>query len=172
MWSRSYKCCVECGRTIFKHVGRGVCNSCYLAKYRSNPGNAARLANQKHEWYVRNGGKELAKLKREERNFDGRREEILVRDGQACRKCGKSSKKAKLVVHHIDGNGRGSPNPNNDDSNLITLCRACHAAEHSSINQWSRKFKHCQNCGTTSVTHNAKGFCRLCYAELYCKHKI
>ena len=50
---------------------------------------------------------------------------ILERDGFACQLC---SIDKYLHVHHIDGNGTGSPNPNDDPDNLITLCRRCHNA--------------------------------------------
>ncbi len=50
---------------------------------------------------------------------------ILERDGFACQLCGIDK---YFHVHHIDGNGTGSPKPNDDPDNLITLCRMCHHA--------------------------------------------
>jgi len=29
MWSRRYQCCVKCGRTDRRHLGRGLCERCY-----------------------------------------------------------------------------------------------------------------------------------------------
>lgn len=169
MWNKDYLKCVECGGTSSKHVSKGLCNKCYLRYYRNNPENIKKIAAQKHEWYVRMGGKNLAKLKREERNFAGKREDILARDGHKCTSCPNT---AKLTVHHIDGLGRGRSTPNNNDGNLITLCRACHARVHSSIEGWSRDYKCCMECGTTTASHNAKGYCKLCYSKLKRQQKI
>ena len=48
------------------------------------------------------------------------------RDGFACCICGRTT---KLVVHHIDDQGKTRVSrPNNDLNNLITLCRSCHSA--------------------------------------------
>ncbi len=59
-----------------------------------------------HEW------EEISKLVRE-------------RDGNRCRRCGLSEEDgASLVVHHIWPRNRGGSNWH---SNLITLCRTCHA---------------------------------------------
>jgi hypothetical protein len=32
---------------------------------------------------------------------------------------------------------------------------------------WSRKYKHCRKCKTTSIKHNARGLCRKCYKRKY-----
>lgn len=56
-------------------------------------------------------------------NLHGARGVVLDRDGRACRLCGDNT---GLELHHIDGKGKGHPNPNHDPSNLITLCRICH----------------------------------------------
>lgn len=61
-------------------------------------------------------------VRRERLNLPAKtKEEVKERDGRRCRVCGC---KTHLEVHHID--------PYADDpnapSNLITLCRACHAA--------------------------------------------
>lgn len=52
--------------------------------------------------------------------------EILNRDNHMCQwreKCNGDS--SNLIIHHLDGNDR-----NNERSNLITLCRACHQYFH------------------------------------------
>lgn len=50
----------------------------------------------------------------------------LTRDGFNCVDCGQAS---NLVVHHKD-NSRKTEKMNNSLSNLVTLCRPCHASRH------------------------------------------
>lgn len=50
---------------------------------------------------------------------------VLVRDGFACQRCGKTQDQAELHVHHLDGDAR-----NDADENLATLCRPCHQDQH------------------------------------------
>ena len=49
---------------------------------------------------------------------------IINRDGNRCTRCGETDF-AKIIVHHLDINPS-----NNKDSNLITLCKKCHAFVH------------------------------------------
>lgn len=35
-WSLKNDCCIECGQTRYKHIGRGLCTSCYHRKKRKN----------------------------------------------------------------------------------------------------------------------------------------
>lgn len=51
---------------------------------------------------------------------------ILARDSERCILC--QNKEGTLVIHHKDDCGLRAENPNNDPSNLVTLCRGCHAA--------------------------------------------
>jgi 5-methylcytosine-specific restriction endonuclease McrA len=51
------------------------------------------------------------------------RERVIERDGRRCRLCGKPG--PVLQVHHIDGDRRNSA-----ESNLLTLCAACHLGYH------------------------------------------
>lgn len=53
------------------------------------------------------------------------RENIINRDGGACRLCGK---KEKLQVHHLRGRYRFHEENHSED--LITLCDACHQTVH------------------------------------------
>jgi len=60
--------------------------------------------------------------------FGGNKKHVLERDNHQCVNCGYAH---YLHVHHKDGSGK-SEKPNNDMSNLITLCMACHARVHQS----------------------------------------
>lgn len=169
MWSRDFSQCRECGSAEIRHMARGLCQKCYLAAYVAS--HQERIAQQKHEWYERftrpNRCQEEA---RDKRNFGGMREQVLSRDGYRCVEC---RKETGLIVHHLDGQGRGHPNPNNDDSNLITLCRACHLNAHraelwtarklKAKPRWARQWKACRNCGTTVKAHVGRGLCSTCY---------
>lgn len=162
MWAKNFESCVVCGRSDRPHMAKGFCSACYSEKYKIE--HLEKTREQKRKWYIEHGGASKAKLDREERWFSGKRDAILQRDEFRCKECGEADIK-NLVVHHIDGNGRGSENPNNEDENLVTLCRKCHAKIHSTITRWSRKFDHCQECGRTDRKHNAKGLCWYCYSK-------
>lgn len=175
MWNRYYQHCVTCKQTDVPYMAKGMCKKCYLAEYRRDPVNQLKAKSHKRKWYEENWqGTDRGKLAREQRNFSGMREVALERDGFQCVKCGSSE---KLTVHHKDGNGRGSQNPNNSMDNLETLCRACHIAEHRTelleararsnyrkpkLGRWSRKHDKCARCGTTGIKHSAHGYCRTC----------
>jgi DNA-binding CsgD family transcriptional regulator len=74
-----------------------------------------------------------SKKAREKRNFSEKRVLCLLRDKLTCRRCGVYDRSGSiLVVHHIDGNGRGKPVPNNSLVNMVTLCLRCHAKIHHS----------------------------------------
>jgi hypothetical protein len=97
------------------------------------------------------------------RKFGNNRKNALERDGYKCCHCGSTK---KLAVHHIDGNGRGKPNPNNELSNLQTLCNICHSrVHHPHIATWSTKYLSCVSCGTTTVPHHGFGRCNRCYKK-------
>ncbi len=172
MWAKKYDHCINCGETIRKHMAKGLCTRCYSHKYAKDPRTAERVKEQKRQWYLKHWRPALQKMQREERWFAGKREAILQRDCYRCSICGDSNTN-NLVVHHIDGNGRGSKMPNNDDSNLITVCRACHLALHRpqmpkkkpkpKLNRWARKYDRCIECGTQSIKHAGLGLCRTCY---------
>ena len=54
----------------------------------------------------------------------------LQRDNNRCVDCGEPEK--QLIVHHIDGS-RETGQLNNELSNLVTLCRPCHARRHGMV---------------------------------------
>lgn len=160
MWSKQHDCCVVCGTTAVPFMAVGKCRACYLREYRGN--NGERIASQKKIWYEAHRDPERQRARREARNFSGVRQQVLARDAFHCVEC-RSNK--NLIVHHKDGNGRGSDAPNNDIGNLITLCRACHARHHSRNVRWSRHHDHCVTCKRTDRKHNAKGLCWSCYLK-------
>lgn len=176
MWSRKHIACCECGDTKYEHVGRGLCSLCYYRSYSAK--NDEKLTQYKRDWYVAHHAESLVqhKINRENRHFSGLREAVLVRDNHMCCRCKKTT---TLIVHHIDGNGRGSDTPNNTLENLQTLCRGCHFLCHFHPNlfstppspqlnkhgRWSIKHDSCIICGTVYSQHAAKGLCMACYSK-------
>lgn len=155
-----YPACVKCGETSRPIFGHGECRKCYMRAYREK--NREKVRESQRRWYRKVGGKDYMKRKREQTWFDGNREAALLRDNHACVRCGKT---AGLVVHHKDGNGRGSKNPNSELENLETLCRGCHAEEHHRVT-WARGWDRCWVCFRDDRQHNAKGLCVACYSRL------
>jgi hypothetical protein len=56
------------------------------------------------------------------------RRQIRERDHQLCRICGATAKGIQGNVHHIDADKN-----NNDESNLILVCRSCHGKIHGAL---------------------------------------
>jgi hypothetical protein len=167
-WSRLYDCCIKCNTIEKRHVGKGLCVYCYLKQYYT--ANITTVKAQKNKHY-NNKQKPLAKLKREQRYFNNNRAACLARDNNLCQMCFAVGD----IVHHKDGQGRGSKTPNNLLSNLITLCRKCHLNIHRDgvlINRfkkgttaWAKNYKCCTKCETVKIPHNANGLCRNCYMQ-------
>jgi hypothetical protein len=71
-------------------------------------------------------------VKKNNARFNGKRISILERDGYKCVDCNMTQEEhlkkwnKSLTINHIDGNGRNSDFPNNDENNLETLCLRCH----------------------------------------------
>lgn len=65
------------------------------------------------------------------------KESIRKRDGYKCMECKYTQEQLgyRLPVHHIDYNKR-----NNNPSNLVSLCRPCHAQTNFSRNDWKQYF--------------------------------
>jgi hypothetical protein len=67
-------------------------------------------------------------------------------------------------------------------SNLMTLCRACHAEEHRTQlvvsrfkpgrDGWSKKYESCIICNKTDSMHNSGGRCARCMARIKRESKI
>ena len=179
MWSKSHPRCRGCQKTDAKHMAAGLCVRCYLKRYRESAENRARIVVQKRVWYLFHRPAELAKRKtwREQHHFSGLREAVLRRDGRQCVNCGA---RKRLVVHHRDGQGRGSKRVNNRLGNLVTMCRACHINEYraellrarrakrtalqlNKHGRWSQRFDACLVCGETFSKHASNGLCTRCY---------
>lgn len=64
---------------------------------------------------------------------------IRKRDNYTCQECGKheseNNKNKNLEVHHID-----SDKMNNDEENLISLCKSCHVKTLCNKEYWVAKF--------------------------------
>ena len=64
---------------------------------------------------------------------------VLTRDNYTCQQCGGKSKDTRLEVHHVIFR---SHNGSDDESNLLTLCKACHDGLHAgtvSLKQTGKK---------------------------------
>ena len=67
---------------------------------------------------------------------DKLKEQIRKRDNYTCQICRIPENGIKLHPHHIDYNKK-----NNDPSNLISLCRSCHAKTNFNRNWWTKYFQ-------------------------------
>lgn len=73
-----------------------------------------------------------------------KKEQIKQRDNYRCQECfrhqdklrTKTNKPYKLMIHHIDYNKR-----NNQNNNLISLCRNCHSQTNFKREDWTNYFK-------------------------------
>lgn len=131
---RSQGICTECteraspGRTrCVYHLEQRSVYQKQLAKERFDKGMCTNCGKQVLEdgkvLCKRCSGKSLTNVHRN--HFMGNRNLTIERDHYRCQICGKTT---SLTVHHKDGIGFGTIKPNHDLSNLITLCRHCHAA--------------------------------------------
>ena len=66
------------------------------------------------------------------------KEKIRKRDNYTCQECGKKQKELgyKLHIHHIDYNKK-----NNQEKNLISLCRQCHLKTNFNRKDWTKYFR-------------------------------
>lgn len=150
MWARNFERCTKCGRDDRKHSGGGLCYACYnLKNYHKNPiPTKLRMKKlylektqekkdyaKKYYQAHRKEGLVQRKKHREEIHFNSQRDKVLQRDNHTC-KCGKKA----VVVHHMDGNGRGKDNKNNKLINLVSLCKKCHINIHRSDLQKGRRY--------------------------------
>lgn len=73
-----------------------------------------------HEYYEEHRKEIIERIKRN--RYSGKYFAILQRDNNQCQVCYET---IRLHIHHIDGDKE-----NNNDDNLITLCKRCHRMVH------------------------------------------
>ena len=73
-----------------------------------------------HEYYEEHRQEIIERIKRNK--YGGKYYNILKRDNNQCQICYETT---RLHIHHIDGDKK-----NNNDNNLITLCKRCHRMVH------------------------------------------
>ncbi len=154
--------CVQCGDPSQKHMARGLCAKCYQANYRrtfyktrhfsSNrpcricgtyPVTGLNLCKACYMKQYRKANRSRLYARkcqlREVDRFGGRRNEILKRADGKCERCGITEVEnvtrtgKRLIIHHKDGNGLSSPNPNHSFDNLMLVCNSCHRKIHGEI---------------------------------------
>lgn len=152
--------CIYCATPI---KGRTSCRKCNDRAYELSKkrGDRKKFFNKHRERINKENLERYYKKK-----YGGNYHSIIERDCFSCTKCGKSH---HLIVHHIDGNGYYSKNPNNSPENLITLCTSCHGFLHRSIQKFEKhKGKHitCSECNKPKKLWNKKNWCcRSCYSK-------
>lgn len=122
--NKEKKICVRCGRE-FEYTRRNLHKGqdpvfCSLDCSRNN-GNNKEITNNvdgKHKYGFGFNNKLKKKIKE--------------RDGNCCQLCGETK---KLEVHHIDYDKN-----NNEENNLITLCRKCHGITNYNRGFWTQVF--------------------------------
>lgn len=177
--------CKVCGCESERYPSLLLCKKCYQKEYNKQyyQRKKEKIKKATKEYYISNveKQKESRKKYREKINFDNNRSKVLKRDNYSCSSCGKKETSSNLIVHHKDRLGRNSDIKNNELDNLVTLCRSCHAIEHSKDlkealiekynGKWSIKYDSCIECGTTERGHQGKGLCTRCHARLAYKKK-
>ncbi len=147
-----YKC-KECGAEITKGKANGMCLCRICWRRQNDKKNAKKIKRQalarrkknkgkydeyRKKWRAKNPerSKMLDDLSRNRIQFGGNKQKALERDNFQCQECGITQEQhfllynKGLAVHHIDGKGYGSKEPNNDLDNLQTLCYRCHMLIH------------------------------------------
>lgn len=140
---RPIKKCLFCSRSFLvggTHTEQRFCSEpCRVtARHQADPARYAaqvKAQNEKRKGYQadyrrKNRKRISAQTRRwlDDKVFGGNRIPTLERDSWRCTKCNEG-RRSRLVVHHIDESGQ-SETPNNELSNLQTLCRKCHASTH------------------------------------------
>lgn len=145
--------CVDCGKIVTKKMVKSRCPRCYHALRRREKGVQPRVLAKDKPPCSRCGQPKIhcrglcescyRKLKRQKREIPYRRPDSGWQGGivhkkynNHCAHCGMSRKEhfkrfnQDLHIHHIDGNGCRSKNPNHNPNNLLLVCASCHAAIH------------------------------------------
>lgn len=114
--------CTECERLFTYRAGvKSRCPDC----------SAAHSVKSARGWLAANPDKlrTYRKTAKENYYYRGNRQAAFDRDGRKCVKCGSTE---RIVLHHIDGRGKGVPRlqQNHALDNLICLCPSCHSNLH------------------------------------------
>jgi 5-methylcytosine-specific restriction endonuclease McrA len=155
--------CPECRSPTAEYHSAGLCKTCYSRAQRRKKGavpirGRIRICQgcgevkriQGLELCASCYGKKRREIHREElarydrqkqdrQDFGGNREIVMQRAEGRCEVCGMTDDESlarwaeHLLVHHKDGRGATSGNPNNSIDNLQVLCRPCHKAVHANI---------------------------------------
>lgn len=153
--------CVVCGEKFMPVQNKQVCckKECVQKKYYQE--NKEKKKQQAKKWRQENSERvrENDRRKREQNKelyqqinqeyhdktrFGGNRHFALEADDYKCALCGSTE---NLAVHHRDKSGN-SDNPNNEVTNLITLCSSCHTKVHRPRLDTTPHTKHtCPICG-------------------------
>lgn len=114
--SRVTRICVQCGApfTVAPSSRKKLCSQPCKVKYVGKVNTGANNPNWKEVKYIRPTNKRSL------------RTHIKARD-KVCQDCGSSK---SLQVHHVD-----SDPSNNADSNLVLLCKPCHADRHAAMGE-------------------------------------
>ena len=121
-WNKGTKGIMKANRTSFK---KGEHNGIEFGKGRRMDGEHHYnwQGGKSFESYGMEFNKELKKL-------------IKIRDEFICQECGKNEYQIHHHIHHIDYDKK-----NNNQSNLITLCRSCHIKTNFKRNDWKFYFQ-------------------------------
>ncbi len=147
-WGNSSGYCRICfNKTVLKHVEEKYCIVCGKKINKYKDGLRCRDCSNKLNRHPDYSGENNPNWKNGRSTikypfkFFSKRKTIFQRDKFQCQKCGITNDEylilfnKSLDVHHIDFNKF-----NNDDSNLITLCRKCNVRADNHLD-WIQQFK-------------------------------
>jgi 5-methylcytosine-specific restriction endonuclease McrA len=110
--------------------------------------NAKRKKDYYRKYYDSLGRKKTIQ-KRSKLRFDGKREDVIKRDGYKCVQCGMTRAEHRkkydcdITVDHINGGDREEKKLDNSFENLQTLCLVCHGKK-----DWVRRRKDWSMCAS------------------------
>jgi|AntDeeMetageno50_2_1112565.scaffolds.fasta_scaffold03050_3 hypothetical protein len=84
-------------------------------------------------------------------DWDGRRKEVLARDGYTCRGCGVTSTRVDDVYFDVDHVVPKSAGGGHELTNLQTLCPSCHAGKHPDNGDLARRARKWERRNTRSL---------------------
>lgn len=84
-------------------------------------------------------------------DWDGRRKEVLARDGYTCRGCGVANTRVDDVYFDVDHVVPKSGGGGHELSNLQTLCPSCHAEKHSDNDDLASRARKWEQRNTRSL---------------------